>query len=212
MPEPVIQRHKTAIRRSSLSKPVQHLIDSGLLEKGLSFFDYGCGLGDDVSILIENGFDATGFDPVYFPSSELRPADIVNLGYVLNVIEKPDERREVLARAIELASTVVSIAVLHESEANRPDGKACADGILTNRGTFQRLYTNDELLSEVSLAADLPTVTVSPGFVLLFKDFSAFSDYSFRRIRRTGAQLRRSAKPAESEDPKIAAGFADRRS
>ena len=50
MAEPVIQRHKTAIRRSALSKPVQHLIDSGLLEKGLSFFDYGCGLGDDVSI------------------------------------------------------------------------------------------------------------------------------------------------------------------
>lgn len=210
MAEPIIQRHKTAIRRSALSKPVQHLMDSGLLEKGSSFFDYGCGLGDDVSILQENGFDATGYDPVYFPDSEIRAADIVNLGYVLNVIEDAKERKEVLAKAVDLTGVALSIAVLHESEANRPNGDSCADGILTNRGTFQRLYTNDELLAEISGVADLPTVTVSPGLVLLFKNFTAFSDYSFRRIRRTGAQLRRSAKPAESEDPRIAALITER--
>ncbi len=43
-----IQRHKTAIRRGDLSRPVKCLLRDGLLGKDATFFDYGCGRGEDV--------------------------------------------------------------------------------------------------------------------------------------------------------------------
>jgi DNA phosphorothioation-associated putative methyltransferase len=68
---------------------------------GVQILDYGCGRGGDVRALGHLGFDASGWDPVHRPDGELRPSDIVLLTYVLNVIEKPDERRATLARAWE---------------------------------------------------------------------------------------------------------------
>jgi len=46
---PVVQRHRTALRRYELSKPVKCLLECGLLKPGRSFFDYGCGLGSDMA-------------------------------------------------------------------------------------------------------------------------------------------------------------------
>ena len=50
-PETVVLRHKTAIRRGDFSRPVKCLMRDGLLEKNLSFFDYGCGRGEDLELL-----------------------------------------------------------------------------------------------------------------------------------------------------------------
>jgi hypothetical protein len=49
--------------------------------------------------------DTTALDgiPVYAPNGARREADVVNLGYVVNVMEDPSERREVLRRAWSLA-------------------------------------------------------------------------------------------------------------
>ncbi|MCX6896784.1 MAG: DNA phosphorothioation-associated methyltransferase, partial [Verrucomicrobia bacterium] len=44
----IIERHKTAITRYELSKPVKTLLEYGMLKDGASFFDYGCGQGSDV--------------------------------------------------------------------------------------------------------------------------------------------------------------------
>jgi len=52
---------------------------------------YGCGLGADIRGLRELGFDAYGWDPVHAPDGPQADADVVNLGYVLNVIEDPAE-------------------------------------------------------------------------------------------------------------------------
>ena len=42
-----IQRHLTALSRTSLSAPIQMLVRHGLLGVGVTFFDYGCGRGDE---------------------------------------------------------------------------------------------------------------------------------------------------------------------
>lgn len=45
---PFVQRHRTAMTRYDLSKPVKTLLEYGLLETGNTFFDYGCGQGADM--------------------------------------------------------------------------------------------------------------------------------------------------------------------
>jgi len=45
---PVIDRHKTAISIYNFSKPVQTILEYNLLDETEIFFDYGCGLGDDL--------------------------------------------------------------------------------------------------------------------------------------------------------------------
>ena len=44
------------------------------------------------------GIDVVGWDPNFRPEGERLPSDIVNLGYVVNVIEDRDERNEALTR------------------------------------------------------------------------------------------------------------------
>lgn len=98
----LVHRHKTALTRHTLSKPVKTLIEYDQLQPGLTFFDYGCGLGADIRGIRELGYEAGGWDPVHAPSGERIQADVVNLGYVLNVIEDPAERIETLVSAWKL--------------------------------------------------------------------------------------------------------------
>jgi hypothetical protein len=88
----VVDRHKTAMTRYDLSKPVKTLLEYGMLRAGTTFFDYGCGQGSDVRGLTSLGHRAEGWDPVHRSEIAKREADVVNLGYVLNVIEDPAER------------------------------------------------------------------------------------------------------------------------
>ena len=71
--------------------------------RGQTVFDYGCGRGDDLRHLRQLGYEADGWDPAHRPNTERRPADIVNLGYVVNVIENQSERATALRSAWELA-------------------------------------------------------------------------------------------------------------
>jgi hypothetical protein len=84
--EPVVDRHKTAMTRYDLSKPVKSLLEYGMLKSGDVFLDYGCGQGSDVRGLQGVGHTAEGWDPVHQPKAKKREADVVNMGYVLNVI------------------------------------------------------------------------------------------------------------------------------
>ena len=87
-----IQRHRTAIRRPGFSLPVSCLLRDGLLDASKTLFDYGCGRGQDLLLLRGAGIACDGWDPAHRPAAERRPADVVNLGYVINVIEDPRER------------------------------------------------------------------------------------------------------------------------
>lgn len=91
-----VARHLTALSRSNLSAPVQTLARFALLDGSKSVFDYGCGRGGDVRGLTENGITVSGWDPYYAPDEPKHPAQIVNLGFVINVIEDPVERLEAL--------------------------------------------------------------------------------------------------------------------
>src|SRR5690348_7234812 len=105
-----IPRHKTAIRRGDFSRPVKCLIRDGLIDQHLSFFDYGCGRGEDLVLLAARGIACEGWDPAYRPDALVRDADVVNLGYVINVIEKPAERAETLRRAWGLARQLLAVS------------------------------------------------------------------------------------------------------
>jgi DNA phosphorothioation-associated putative methyltransferase len=87
-----VERHRTAIKRYDLSKPVKQLLERGLLRKNDTFFDYGCGHGMDIEAMQNFGYTAAGWDPAFRPNHAKTKAPVVNLGYVLNVIEDPKER------------------------------------------------------------------------------------------------------------------------
>src|SRR4051794_4838011 len=95
--------------RSGLSRPLQQALDDGLLDDA-TVFDYGCGRGDDVRTLGALGFTAAGWDPAHSPGSTRQSATVVNLGYVVNVIEDRAERADALRRAWDLAESVLIVS------------------------------------------------------------------------------------------------------
>src|SRR5690242_2251614 len=98
-----VPRHRTAMSRSALSRPFATALADEVLHAGRTVFDYGCGRGDDLRHLASLGYDVDGWDPRFRPAAGLRQANVVNLGYVINVIEDRGERAQVLRRAWELA-------------------------------------------------------------------------------------------------------------
>src|SRR5215471_7865092 len=105
-----IARHETAITRTELSRPVKLALADGLLSQESRFFDYGCGLGDDLRLLSAVGIEGDGWDPFHRPTAALRRCAIVNLGYVVNVIEHPHERQDALRRAWDLTDQVLIVS------------------------------------------------------------------------------------------------------
>ena len=103
--------HKTAIQRSSLSRPVALALEDGLLSTKTTFFDYGCGRGGDLKRLHQMGVSVSGWDPAFFPDEDRTPADVVNLGYVVNVIEDPEERAVALCAACELTQKLLFVCL-----------------------------------------------------------------------------------------------------
>jgi diadenosine tetraphosphate (Ap4A) HIT family hydrolase len=67
-----------------LSFPAKFLLDKNLIQGHV--LDFGCGLGKDVKLLREKGFDITGYDPYYFPESPNDKFDTILCFYVLNVL------------------------------------------------------------------------------------------------------------------------------
>jgi DNA phosphorothioation-associated putative methyltransferase len=92
-------------------------------------FDYGCGRGEDLELLSSEGIACSGWDPAFRPEAEKSPADVVNLGYVINVVEDPEERASTLRAAWELSqqALVVSAQVLVNGRVRTPSssGTAC---------------------------------------------------------------------------------------
>lgn len=153
-----------------LSRPLQHAYADGLLEGDISVFDYGCGRGDDVRTLSALGIKASGWDPSHAPHAPIQRGDVVNLGYVINVIEDMDERRTVLRSAWELAAStlVVSARLVWDPDANV--GKPYRDGRLTAAGTFQKFYAPEELKAWIESVLRRTAVTAAPGIHYVFRD------------------------------------------
>lgn len=180
-----VPRHKTAIARAELSRPLRTAIADGLMSSEKSVFDYGCGLGDDVRLLEATGFDVAGWDPVHRPNTGLRKAKIVNLGYVINVIEKPLERQEVLRKAWDLAEDLLIV-----SARTTMDGRDIgivndfADGLLTRIGTFQKFFDQQELRNLIDHSLGMSSVPAAPGIFYVFRDEAARNAFVATRYQR----------------------------
>ncbi|MGL5294093.1 MAG: DNA phosphorothioation-associated putative methyltransferase, partial [Aeromonas sp.] len=110
--DPQIDRHKTALVRHELSSPMKMLARHGYLNGDYVLFDYGCGRGDDLRELEAHGIDALGWDPNFRPDGEKVASHLVNLGFVINVIEDQDERIEALLGAWELTQTLLVVSAM----------------------------------------------------------------------------------------------------
>lgn len=180
----VVLRHRTALVRTALSAPVQALLRHQLLAPGVSFFDYGCGRGGDVAGLIAEGFEARGWDPHFASDGERVEADVVNLGFVINVIEDPAERAEALHRAFKLTRGVLAVAVmLHGSDVQ---GVPYADGVLTSRRTFQKYFLQLELKEYIEHALQQTAFMVGPGIAFVFANKELEQRFDTGRYRRRG--------------------------
>jgi DNA phosphorothioation-associated putative methyltransferase len=168
--EITIDRHKAAIVRQTLSRPVRIALEAGLFAPGSSFFDYGCGYGGDLERIAHQGYDSSGWDPHYRPDVPLQEADIVNLGYVINVIEDVTERRETLLKAWALTRQVliVSAQVLIDDRTRGLVGYG--DGIITERNTFQKYYEQEELKAYIDGVLHADAIPVGLGIYVVFRE------------------------------------------
>ncbi len=137
-----IKRHNTAIKRNDFSVPTKALMKQGILSKDKTFFDYGCGRGDDIRMLKKKGYDVGGWDPYHAPDHPKSEADIVNLGFVINVIEDPEERTETIERAWALAKEALVVSTRPPMKHNF---KPYSDGFITGSDTFQKFWKASEL-------------------------------------------------------------------
>lgn len=179
-----ILRYKTALRRNRLSVPVQSIYRHELIDEDSSFFDYGCGRGDDVRQLNELGVDASGWDPHFSPDEAKCTADIVNLGYVVNVIEDSSERIQVISEAFGLARKLLVVSALVGSTNYAGRAQPYKDGVLTSTGTFQRYFQTPELVELIEQSTGTKPVVIAPGIMFVFKDEALEQSLLSRRIAR----------------------------
>ena len=177
-----VERHRTAMARSALSAPMQALARHGFLDGDLSIFDYGCGRGDDMAVLSSAGILVSGWDPHYAPGTKLEEADVVNLGFVLNVIEEPSERIEAIQAAFGLARRLMAVAVMLVGKANTSTLRPFRDGFVTAHNTFQKYFSQHEARALVSQAVGEEAIPVGPGIFFVFRD--KISEQRFLEGRR----------------------------
>lgn len=165
-----IDRHRTAIDRYSLSAPMQSLYRHNYLSGNFSLLDYGCGKGDDVRILKQHNVEIAGWDPVFFPDETKDSCDIVNLGFVINVIEDQKERQKTLHNAFAIARKLLVVAVMLGGESIISRFKKLGDGVITSRNTFQKYYSQQEIRNYVESVLKAEAIAVGPGIFYVFKD------------------------------------------
>ena len=177
-----IVRHRTAISRNALSLPAKILFTGGIANENDSYLDYGCGRGDDIKFLRELGVSASGWDPYFSPEKDLLvESDVVNLGFVLNVIESPQERVEVLKNAFALAKKCLCVSVMLHSQNSATNALPYNDGHITSINTFQKFYEQQELEVFLSKSLNTPLIAGAPGVFLIFKDEACEQDFLLKR-------------------------------
>ena len=184
-------RHKTAISRTDYSRPIRTALADGLIGPNATVFDYGCGLGDDVRHLTLRGIASWGWDPTHRRDGERTPAQVVNLGYVVNVIEDAAERAKCLEHAWAHAerALIVSARLASQTRDFTPVGKY-ADGFVTSIDTFQKLYEHRELKDWIEAQLREPAIAAGPGVFYVFRDNADRVGFlASRYARRTKASL-----------------------
>ncbi len=198
--EAPVLRHRTAMARRTLSTPMQALWRHGYLAAPHTVFDYGCGRGDDLGALQAIGLEATGWDPHFCPEGVRAQCDVVNLGFVLNVIEDPHERAEALRGAFGLTRKVLSVGVLIGGRTAYERCRLFRDGVLTSRGTFQKYFTHPELGTYIAETLGRDPVSVGPGLYFVFRTDRDEQDFLEDR-QRSGTLLPPTPPPRTTPAP-----------
>jgi hypothetical protein len=194
-----VARHRTAIVRRDLSQPMQLMMRLGIVTKTRSLFDYGCGQGEDVAALRADGYRAFGWDPHHAMDGIRAPAEIVNLGFVLNVIEDTRERLETLKAAWDFAEKALCVAVMRYGKVSTSGWKPYGDGVLTSRGTFQKYFRQQELHYYVAEATGQKPLALAPGIIVVFRDKDLEQEVLLRRHSPASAD----ALPRPPERPRL---------
>jgi DNA phosphorothioation-associated putative methyltransferase len=175
---------KTAIKRYSFSRPVTFLLENNLLNLETSFFDFGCGKGDDVKLLKKQGFICSGWDPISFQDEKKIKADVVNVGYVINVIPDINERTKVLKDAWKLSNKVLCVSARLNNELSLLINKnKYLDGYVTEKETFQKFYDHFELKLFIESTLDVKAIAAGPGVYFIFKDEHLESQYKLNKYK-----------------------------
>lgn len=198
-----IQRHKTAIRRGDFSRPVKCLLRDGLVSRDMSFFDYGCGRGEDIELLEKEGVRCGGWDPAYRPESVCEEADVVNLGYVLNVIEDQGERAATLGKAWGLCRQLLAVSAQVLVGGRGKEPVEFGDGVLTGRGTFQKFYEQAELKAYLEAQLQTEAIPAGIGTFYLFKDEGRRQQFLANRYRRREILPRRRIAELRAEEARL---------
>ncbi|WP_286187038.1 DNA phosphorothioation-associated putative methyltransferase [Arthrobacter sp. AK04] len=177
-----VARHKTALRRTGLSRPISMALADGLLIPDGTVFDYGCGKGDDIRHLRTLGYAVDGWDPVHRPNVERRCAEIVNLGYVLNVIENQEERAQTLHSAWALATGLLVVSARMTWDGRDLAGRPLGDGIITRMGSFQKFYEQAELADWIEQTLAVKPYAAAPGIFYVFRDEAAAQRFVASRV------------------------------
>jgi DNA phosphorothioation-associated putative methyltransferase len=204
----VVERHRTAIKRYDISRPVKLALDRGILQKRHKFFDYGCGHGMDLEALGGLGYAVSGWDPAFRPKAKKEKADVVNLGYVLNVIEEPPERAEVLKGAFALAKRALVVSTMVAGQETLAHIRPYKDGYLTKSNTFQKFFAPGELEDVIESTLGKEAVTLAMGICVVFCNDDEAEQFAASRSRRRidwskiSAQLQ-FARPSKRERSRV---------
>ena len=141
-------------------------------------------------MLRRRGVDAYGWDPATHPFRSsacwagdpgrqvvrsYAPWPVVNLGFVLNVIEDVDERTKALKHAWRMTEKVLLVSVRTTSEfdpkeaVNRLGWRQFNDGFITSTGTFQRFYLQAEFQKYLESTLKKKVIMAAPGVAYVFR-------------------------------------------
>lgn len=165
-------------------------IEDTLITTETTVFDYGCGQGDDVRYLRERGISCGGWDPIFEPEIPRSRAMVVNLGYVVNVVEDPDERAGVLRQAWNLAEHALVVSARLTVDARNPCDSAFSDGFITRIHSFQKYYEQSELRAWIDTTLNCASVPAAPGVFYVFRDALQRESFVAARYRRRSAAPR----------------------
>ena len=196
----LIERHKAALKRTDLSRPVRIALEADLFKAETTFFDYGCGCGEDIKQIKSQGYAAAGWDPYYRPNSKIESADIVNLGYIINVIEDIAERRQALIEAWSLTHRVLIVSAQVLVDDRRRGLVAYGDGVVTNRNTFQKYYEQEELKLYIDQVLEVESIPAGLGIYFVFRHEAEAELFRASRLYSSLSTPRIQAKVRNFED------------
>ena len=162
--------------------------------------DYGCGCGEDIKQIDNLGYPSSGWDPYYRPDATQEPAEVVNLGYILNVIEDLAERRQALIRAWSLTQRVLIVSAQVLVDDRRRGLVAYGDGVVTNRNTFQKYYEQEELKLYIDRVLEIESIPAGLGIYFVFRHETEAEHFRASRVYSSLSTPRIQGKVRNFED------------